>query len=73
MKSSTPLTHSHLYLKNPKTRIKYPNFGGFALESASPTTRIVHPNDKNRSAPAKYNTFVVPKKILASEIHYSDL
>ena len=73
MTSGTPLTHALLYLKNPKIRIKYPNFGGFALESASPTTRIVHPNDKNRSAQAKYSTFILPKKILASGIHYSNL
>ena len=32
----TPLTHALLYLKNAKTRIKYPKFAGFALESASP-------------------------------------
>ncbi len=36
MASGTPLTHAFLYLKNAKIRIKYPNFAGFALESASP-------------------------------------
>ncbi len=73
MASGTPLTHLLLYLKNAKIRIKYPNFAVFALESATPTTRTVHPNDKNRSAPAKYTTCVFPKQILASGIHYSDL
>ncbi len=73
MTSGKPLTHALFHLKNAKIRIKYPNLGDFALESASLTTRIVHPNDKNRSALAKYNTFVFPKKILASVMHYPGL
>ncbi len=34
--SDAPLIDALLYTKNPKIRVKYPNFLGFALESASP-------------------------------------